>query len=608
MEKKKKSGAGRKQAPVANASITPKSGIPMELPVTDIDPSPFNYRRLFPAESMQELTASVTLHGIIESLTVRPGREGRDGRFELVAGERRLRAAQAAGLATVPILVRDLTDDEVREIQLTENLQREDPHPLDEAAAIQILMEKHQSIEAIAARLGKSKTFILGRIRLLDLIEPIREMFMAGIFHIGEALAIAALSPETQEQFFADYCSNWQEPDFEKPSIPDDLDPYLQSLAQAPFDVQDEGLLPAAGACTRCPFNSAVVQTLFPDGDPGAHCMKDSCYRQKCQAAFTRTLAEALRDGKPAALLFYGQPSSRLIEVLAQIPEAATLPQYNVHRVDTEEAPEPPDSEVYGDDHENFAEAQAEYEEELASYQDKLQKGELLPRLLVTDRGCRPLLFHPGSFDQEEGREGAPLTVISTAAALDSAIKAGTARARDIESGMDRIRDREVRLAELDREKVQGEVHAALTESLKWPPGDTSLTEADTVAMRYILLMSLDWSALRDTKAAFFDSRRDLDEDKPADLYTLLAGLSDEEARYLVRTAILNRPDSKSPTHPAGRILYQLAAQAGTDVAAIESAQSAKAEKRHAGQEKRLAALQKHLDNLKKKEVQSAAA
>ncbi|WP_431213825.1 ParB/RepB/Spo0J family partition protein [Puia sp. P3] len=172
------------------AIIEQPGGQFQRIALTEIDSSPFNYRKLFPPAQLQELAASIALHDVIENLTVRlvPS-----GRYELVTGERRFRAAALAGLTSVPCMIHIYTDEQVRQIQLSENLHRENPTPLEEAEALQALLNDHKSIDVVASKVGKSKTYIYSRLKLLSLIPAIQEMLMAGKFTIQESVLIASL-------------------------------------------------------------------------------------------------------------------------------------------------------------------------------------------------------------------------------------------------------------------------------------------------------------------------------------------------------------------------------------------------------------------------------
>src|SRR5687768_6914069 len=124
------------------------------IPSLSIELSPLNYRKYIDQETLNAFSEEIKRHGIISPIIVRTIQ---NGNFQLVAGERRLRASWLAGLQYIPAIVKQLSDEEVLEIQLAENIQRENPHPLEEAAAIDRMLQLHKTIDEIAARLGKSK-------------------------------------------------------------------------------------------------------------------------------------------------------------------------------------------------------------------------------------------------------------------------------------------------------------------------------------------------------------------------------------------------------------------------------------------------------------------
>lgn len=176
--------AKRKPAAAAEAAASTATATSAgEYRVVAIDevvvPEGANPRRTFDAEALAELTESVRQYGILEPLVVRPAA---GGGFELVAGERRLRAAREAGLATVPVVVRELSDAQADELRLVENLQRQDLNPVEEAEALRRLLERHgYTQEQLTARLGKSQPWISNRLRLLELPEEVRDLISRGM-------------------------------------------------------------------------------------------------------------------------------------------------------------------------------------------------------------------------------------------------------------------------------------------------------------------------------------------------------------------------------------------------------------------------------------------
>ena len=167
-----------------------------EISIEDIETNPYQPRRHFDPESLQELAASIKEHGVLQPLLVRK----KDPGYQLIAGERRLRAAKQAGLSTVPVVVKALDDRTVMEIALVENLQREDLNPLEEAEAYQrLITEFNLTQEEVAKAVGKSRPAIANTLRLLTLPEPIQQLVANGQLTMGHARALLSLErPEEQ--------------------------------------------------------------------------------------------------------------------------------------------------------------------------------------------------------------------------------------------------------------------------------------------------------------------------------------------------------------------------------------------------------------------------
>ena len=173
-----------------------------ELALEALFPNPQQPRRQFVDAQLEELTSSIKAQGILQPILVRP-RTGEPGTYEIVAGERRWRAAKAAGLHVVPVVVKDMNDQEVLVVALMENLQREDLTPLEEAMGLQQLKEEFGlSQEDMAGRLGKSRSAIANTLRLLLLPEKARQNLAEGTISAGHARALLMVAdPESQEFF-----------------------------------------------------------------------------------------------------------------------------------------------------------------------------------------------------------------------------------------------------------------------------------------------------------------------------------------------------------------------------------------------------------------------
>ncbi|MBS7059990.1 MAG: ParB/RepB/Spo0J family partition protein [Faecalibacterium prausnitzii] len=169
------------------------------LPLREIEPDPGQPRKTFDDETLAELSASIAEHGLLQPIAVRPKPSGG---YLIVAGERRWRASRMAGLTEVPVIVRDVTDEQAMELALVENLQREDLDPVEEAAGIRELMTRCDLTQEQAARkLGKSRSALANSLRLLSLPETVLELLKSGFITIGHAKVILGLpTPELQEE------------------------------------------------------------------------------------------------------------------------------------------------------------------------------------------------------------------------------------------------------------------------------------------------------------------------------------------------------------------------------------------------------------------------
>jgi ParB family chromosome partitioning protein len=192
-----KRGLGKGLSALLAASMAEEEeGILRDLPVEQIRPNPYQPRQAFDPEKMAELVASVREHGILQPVLVR---RISDEEYALVAGERRLRAAQEVGLLTIPALVKEYTDPQMLEIALIENVQREDINPVEAARAYQRLnTEFGLTQQEIAQRVGKSQPSIANTLRLLNLPEPILESLQRGEITEGHAMALLQVTSDNQ--------------------------------------------------------------------------------------------------------------------------------------------------------------------------------------------------------------------------------------------------------------------------------------------------------------------------------------------------------------------------------------------------------------------------
>lgn len=166
-----------------------------EIKIKDLRPNPYQPRKVFTEEAIQDLKASIEEHGIIQPLIVRKGLKG----YDIVAGERRYRAAIEAKLKTVPAVVKKLSDKQMMQVALIENLQREDLNPIEEAVAYKKLMEELDlTQEELAKRLGKSRPHIANHLRLLQLTPAIQKIISEGKLSMGHGRALLGLKDKSK--------------------------------------------------------------------------------------------------------------------------------------------------------------------------------------------------------------------------------------------------------------------------------------------------------------------------------------------------------------------------------------------------------------------------
>jgi ParB family chromosome partitioning protein len=240
------------------------------------------------------------LHGVLQPVLVRPLPGGEAGQYELVAGARRYRASKLDKRETIPATIRELSDAQCLELQLIENLQRADVHELDEArgyAALIQLQPDTYTVETLAEKIGRSEKYVYGRLRLLQLVDEVQQAFYTGKLTVAHAFEIARLTPNDQHRALAE-CFPYHRAtaallkDKKAEAVTGrQLREWIErevhlDLTNAPFDTEDDQLLPAAGSCLRCPKRTGTNPLLFPEaiGPKKSICTDRACYRAKVEA------------------------------------------------------------------------------------------------------------------------------------------------------------------------------------------------------------------------------------------------------------------------------------------------------------------------------------
>lgn len=296
------------------------------IPLGQLHESKTNPRKTW--GKLDDLVENVRKVGILQPLLARTN-GGKT--YELVFGHRRFRAAKAAGLESVPVMIRTMTDLEVLEAQVIENLHREDVHALEEAEGYERLHDTHGcSVDDIAAKVGKSRAYVYARMKLLALGPEGRAAFYDGTVSASVALYLARVPASMQVEALkllaeeAGEVSGWY-PEKEGDKPPTDITPlgardasrllrdrFMLTLATAPFDRGDATLVPAAGSCTDCPKRSGNQKDLFADVSTPDLCTDPTCFATKRTAAAAETIAKLEKKGTKVLegkVKQYGRPA-----------------------------------------------------------------------------------------------------------------------------------------------------------------------------------------------------------------------------------------------------------------------------------------------------------
>lgn len=300
------------------SAATPTESRLQPVLTASLHPSPTNPRKTFAGDAWDTFVENVRAVGIMQPILARPWPEGQPVSgmyalgvplYEIVAGERRYRAAIACGLDMVPALIRDLTTAEVVRLQMVENLQREDLHPLEEAEGYALMVRDHGfTADTLAAEIGKSRAYIYGRMKLLDARDEVKAAMRTGelAMSIGELIARI---PSTVQQMQA-LNEVIRSEMTHRAASRHIQERYMLALKGAPFPRDDADLVPAAGTCTACPKRTGNAQDLFADVSGTDVCTDPDCYRDKRVANMRRQQAKAEAAG---ATVIAGEEAKKIL-------------------------------------------------------------------------------------------------------------------------------------------------------------------------------------------------------------------------------------------------------------------------------------------------------
>ncbi len=332
--------------------------------LADIQPSNYNPRKNFDEKSLVELADSIRQQGVLQAIGVRPIAENR---FEIVFGERRYRASQIAGLEEIPAVILDISDETAEEMAVTENLQRKDVTPIEEANAYQKLIESgRHDVQSLAVQFGKNESYIRTRLKFVSLIPEIAQLLEQDELTISVATEICRYGEDIQHDIYEKHLkegvlyNSWR--GMKASEVAKNIErSYTTDLKRYFFDKT---------VCLSCPHNTNNMMLFCEEGSCG-NCANRKCL-EEMNASYLAEKAVQLMEQLPFALLcrdFYGC-NEKVVEQL--VASGFEVEKLSVRPADYPEEPEAPDMEDY-ENAEEYAEAYKEYEKELSEYKEECE-------------------------------------------------------------------------------------------------------------------------------------------------------------------------------------------------------------------------------------------
>lgn len=332
--------------------------------LADIQPSNYNPRKNFDEKSLAELADSIRQQGVLQAIGVRPIAENR---FEIVFGERRYRASQIAGLEEIPAVILDISDETAEEMAVTENLQRKDVTPIEEANAYQKLIESgRHDVQSLAVQFGKNESYIRTRLKFVSLIPEIARLLEQDELTISVATEICRYGEDIQHDIYEKHLkegllyNSWR--GMKASEVAKNIErSYTTDLKRYYFDKT---------VCLSCPHNTNNMMLFCEEGSCG-NCANRKCL-EEMNASYLVEKAVQLMEQRPLALLcrdFYGC-NEKVVEQL--VAAGFEVEKLSVRPADYPEEPEAPDMEDY-ENAEEYAEAYKEYEKELSEYKEECE-------------------------------------------------------------------------------------------------------------------------------------------------------------------------------------------------------------------------------------------
>lgn len=349
-----------------------------EIKLAQIVASTFNPRKVFVDSELKELSDSILENGVISPIMVRPLK---NNTYEIVYGERRYRASLLANKKAIPAIIRSLSDEEAFDLAVTENLQRKDVSPLEEAQAFSLLLKKgNNDIKSLALRFGKSEVYIRLRIKLNSLIDDFKVLLLNETINVTAANLLSEYSEEIQQEiynsFFSDGVPSWNNwRDLNCKTLQERINKYsCTELDKFLFDKKD---------CSNCQFNTANFSLFNQDA---ACCKNRTCLSQKNCNYILNEIEFLQNDGSIVQLIFNQNSNKHVVESLEERGDEL-VESYNYSYAPEE--PEKPlredfeDEEDFNDSMNTYTSDLEEYKELTAEFHSKIEAGTLNKCLLI---------------------------------------------------------------------------------------------------------------------------------------------------------------------------------------------------------------------------------
>ena len=558
-----------------NQKTVPFSFIELSL----IDKSNFNPRKHFDENELTELSVSIKEKGVIQPIVVRSKGE----RFEVVCGERRYRASLLAGIETIPACIRDLSDEEAEEFAITENLQRKDVSPLEEATAFSKLLEKGKyDVNGLVAKFGKSEAFIRGRIKLIRLNQQFAQMLEENLINIGIANILATCDEDLQESIYKEHydsnCppySSWI--NFRQTQLQKAIEgAYSANLSNYSFDKTE---------CENCPFNSSAFSLFAQEGE-GGKCLKRSCVTEK-NDNYIYSTALALQEENPNLSLCRDTHWNTNPTVVARLiedgHEVLLVNLSNNYSLDEPVKPNNDDYESegeYEDALNDYEEEIREYDEAIAERNECLQNGEIRAFIQIESKNARIAYAKAGNVVEEQ--ENTPEEVIGSTSS--------NTLADDKKNEIAKLQAKVKRNGEICNEKIGIDQKASVK---AMEINDTTLVAIEWALMYRFMLRNIDTETFE---------KLGLGKEKYNLNYSDLLELSDEQKALIVRSYIISNLSeiylSNSMVMQDNSLRAFLTLHNEDKVREIENEWQGYYKKRNDRLEERIAALQKEAESV----------